>query len=342
MVRAMQEVHGAGKWGLIKGKHTPYDLYRKLYEFRRDPLVLDDLDGLLKSSDNTAMLKCVCETKPLKRVEWGSARSPSTGSGHGAPPSFDSISRVCILANEWNSLNRNITALHDRGVLILFRPTALEIHREVGRGGWFADEEIFHFIDNHLYLMTNSSFRFYVTAAKHKESGLDWRSLILRTLESAADPGLILVAKLMADREFDRLSAPEAARERAFKVACGESRATYHRHKKLLLDRRGEVDMAEVAAIELSPLRPDFHTLAMLERREQLEAERCGSNSFDAASESRPVDRGNQLADRPGEAGIGQYSLLARLRLEMKRAVAREDYEAAAKLRDEISKLGGA
>ena len=57
VVRMMQEIHRAGGWGLIKGKHTPYDLYRKLYDFRRDPIVLDDLDGLLKSADNTAMLK---------------------------------------------------------------------------------------------------------------------------------------------------------------------------------------------------------------------------------------------------------------------------------------------
>lgn len=341
VVRMMQEIHRAGGWGLIKGKHTPYDLYRKLYDFRRDPIVLDDLDGLLKSADNTAMLKCVAETKPLKRVEWGSARSSCKESGPSAPPSFDSISRVCILANEWTPLNRNITALHDRGVLILFRPTALEIHKEVGRGGWFTDEEVFRFIGEHLDMMANPSFRFYITATDHKRSGLDWRSLVLRTMESSADPGLILVARLLTDPHFDLLSAPEAAREQAFKEACGESRATYHRHKKALMERRGQVDLAEIASIELAPYRPDFHTLAMLERREQLEGERFPSDPIDHLPANPVVDGANGSPNRHMDVGEVQDSLLARLRLEMNRAVAREDYEVAARLRDEISKLGG-
>lgn len=336
VIRTMQETHGVGKWGLIKGKLTPFNLYRKLFELRCDPIVLDDLDGLFRSFDNTAILKCVCESKPLKRVEWGSAHNLFKRLDPPLPQSFDSISRVCVLANEWQTLNENIAALHDRGVLIFFRPTALEVHKEVARGCWFDDEEVFRFIADHLHLMARPSFRFYVTARNHKRSGLDWRGLVLRTLASAADPGLMLVAKLLADPQYDRLRAPETARERAYKESSGESRATYHRHKKDLLERRGTFPLEEIRAVTLAPCKLDLHAISMRDRRQQLEELRrmTDSNETDSAEASiaAPPDAPEELHKSPDDE-------LARLRKELARAVRRENYELAAKLRDEIRRL---
>ena len=339
VVRTMQDAHGAGKWGLIKGKHSPLHLYQKLYQFRFDSLVLDDLDGLFRSADNTAILKCVCETKPLKRVEWGSAHVAFNRSDSPLPQSFDSISRVCIIANEWKMLDQNIAALHDRGVLIFFRPTALEVHKEVGRAGWFDDEEVFRYVGDHLHLMTHPSFRFYITARNHKRSGLDWRALVLRTLASAADPGLMLVAKLLADRQYDQLPlrGEQHKGERAYKEQCGESRATYHRHKKTLLERRGSFHLDESRAIRLATFKPDLHSIAMLDRRRQIEELRemavPNKNNQDQALAADPTIPPQKLEEKPVDG-------LAQLQKRLERAIGREDYELAARLRDEIRRLG--
>lgn len=334
VTRTMQEVHGAGRWASIRGKHSPLDLYRRLYENRLHPIVLDDLDGLLAKSDNTAILKCVCDTRPVKLVEWGSYHA-SFAVKDALPMSFESISRVCLIANEWSTINRNVAALNDRGLTIAFQPTALAVHREVATGGWFDDSEVFDFIGQHLHLLVAPSFRFYLTAREHKRAGLDWRGLVLRTIESAANPELLLVAKLLADRQFDELPAPEAARERAFKARGGGSRATYHRHKQRLLAARGTPHAEAAVGFRLGPQQCDPFLSGMLERRQHLESLRDASH-----------ETGGKLplaVDQPvsPQANLdGKAAAIAELERQLQQAIEREDYEAATKLRDEIRRFG--
>jgi len=232
--RRMQAKFGVCKWALIQGKHTPLDLYRKLYHARLLPVVIDDLDGLFSNSTNTAILKCVCDTRLVKRVEYGSTHPAFTRDDDPLPSSFDSISRVSIIANEWQTVSKNLQAIQDRGLLIFFRPSAVEVHREVARARWFDDPEIFEFIGRHLPLITRPSFRLYITAKNHKQSRANWRDLMLRTIENEATSETILVARLLADPSYDAMSTPEAARKEAFQRLGGGSWATYHRHKNKL------------------------------------------------------------------------------------------------------------
>ena len=266
------------EWALIKGKHSPLDLYGKLYESRLVPVVLDDLDALFKSPDNVTMLKCVCDSVSVKQVEWGSTHHVFQQQDDGLPKAFESISRICVIANEWQTINQNMAALQDRGVLVLFRPSPLEVHRQIGQAGWFDDPEVFDFLGRNLFLISRPSFRLYLTGRNHKKSGLDWRNLLLRTIESDADPKLILVARLLADSSYDGLSSPERAREAAFKQLGGGSRATYHRHKQELMERRGSFDLDAAQRIKLAPPRVDPLALAMAKRRSQLEALRDGTD----------------------------------------------------------------
>lgn len=272
VTRTMQQVHGAGKWASIRGKHTPLDLYRRLYEHRCNPVVLDDLDGLFAKVENTALLKAVCDSKSVKRVEWGSNHRAFTSGSDPLPMSFDSISRVCLIANDLGSISKDVGAILDRGLVISFQPSALELHRELAVGGWFDDEEVFDFIGEQLHLLVAPSFRFYLTAREHKRAGMDWRSLILRTIESSAEPAALLIARLLADPEFDRLSAPETAREQEFHVQAGGSRATYHRHKKNLLQTRGTLDQEAASSIRLQTCKRDLRAMVMAEQREHLES----------------------------------------------------------------------
>ena len=325
--RIPQQVLGPLGWGLIKGKHTPLDLYERMYRFRRILIVLDDLDDLLQRKENVMLLKCICDTVPVKRVEWGSWHS-AFRSGE-LPKSFSAISRTCLICNDYDTLDRNIAAVHDRGLVISFEPSALEVHRELARGAWFDDEQVFDFIGRNLFLITKPSFRFYITAREHKRAGLDWRGLTLRTIEVEADSKRILVARLLADPQFETLPAPEAARILAFRDHVdGGSKATYYRHKAELLARRGDVEAAEVAAIKLEPYKPDLLYLAQLDRRQQIEQE-CSLDDVPT------VDSG----DRSGDLAEANPDLLSRLRREMEKASATEDYELAAKLRDEIRRI---
>ena len=324
--RIMREVLGPTGWGLITGKHTPLDLYERLYRFRAVSILLDDLDDLLRRPDNVVMLKCLCETSPVKTVQWGSNHPIFNGN---LPQSFESVSRLCLVANDWNYLDRNIAAVHDRGPVVFFQPNALEVHRELAEAGWFPDEEVFTFVGQNLFLVNEPSFRLYKAAYDHKRAGLDWRDITLRTLENCADPKLVLVAKLLSDQQYDALATPEAARVQAFAAEGGGSRATYFRYKNDLLARRGTFRASDVAAIKLRPSKPDLHYLALLERREQIEQLR------DESDRDFPPPR----PDSGGDPPRGDAHRLSQLRREMQAAIAKEEYERAARLRDEIQQL---
>jgi hypothetical protein len=56
---------------------------------------------------------------------------------HGVPREFTTKSRVIIICNDWKTLNSNVTALQDRGHLLVFQPSAAELHRKAGE--WFKD-----------------------------------------------------------------------------------------------------------------------------------------------------------------------------------------------------------
>lgn len=197
--------------------------------------------------------------------------------------------------------------------------------RQRAFGWWFDDEEVFAFIGRHLHLIAAPSFRFYQTARDHRRAGLDWKALTLRTIEADLDPKLILVARLLADTQYDMQPAPEAARAQAFEAMGGGSRATYHRFKAQLLARRGDVNPQAVEAIKLQPCRPDLIYLAQLNRREQLE-------------QMRREDTGENR-ERKEERPPAVSDNLSHLRQALDAAIRKEDYEQAARLRDEIRHL---
>ena len=245
------------KWAYIKGKITPLTLYQTLYDFRLLPIVFNDVDTLLKEETTVSLLKCVCDTSKVKHVQWTSTHA-SFGT---LPKSFDSISRVLLIANSWERVNQNISALHNRGVVILFRPSAVEVHREIGESGWFDDRDVWEFIGRNLFLMIQPDLRFYLHARNHKLAGRDWKDLTLRMLEVGVDESgqtrdenekLIFVATLLADPKYDAMLAPEGEREKTFQEAFphGGSRATYHRHKMKLNGLRGRFDPEAVAKMQ--------------------------------------------------------------------------------------------
>jgi hypothetical protein len=207
----------------ISGQATPLGIYMQAYEHRHRPLVLDDVDGLYADHSGVCLLKSLCQTEPRKTLSWHTA-TPIL-QRQGVPHQFVTTSRVALVGNDWKTLNADVAALEDRGHVLLFEPTALEVHRHAA--GWFWDQQIFDFVAAQLHLMARHSLRTYRQAYELKRAGLDWRRAVLsRCLTGPA----LLVARLKAEPSYPS----EAARVRAFVAAGGGCRATYFHHARKL------------------------------------------------------------------------------------------------------------
>ena len=214
----------AGQACWLEGNTSPFGLYCQLWRNQNRPVVLDDLDGLYASRDGIRLLKCLTQTEPSKSVSWHT--DAATLAREQIPQQFPTTSRVAIITNEWHTLNRNVAALEDRGHLVMFEPSALEVHLRTA--SWFWDQDVFDFIGERLHLIREPSMRHYVAAWELKQAGMDWRSLVLSRCLSA---GALLVAQLKANPNY----TSEAERVRAFIAKGGGSRSTYFNLAKKLL-----------------------------------------------------------------------------------------------------------
>jgi hypothetical protein len=211
----------------LEGHVTPFQMYLDLHAHRDELVVLDDADGLAGSREGVRLLKCLCNTEARKTISWHS--STPRLEQEGVPARFDTESRVCIIANDWKTLDKNVAALEDRGHLIFFEPSALEVHLRTAQ--WFDDQDVFDFIAQHLHVIPKPSMRHYVNARELKRTddpAIDWREAMLKCW---LPPRRQLVARLKADP----LLASEEDRVQAFVEQGGGSRATYFRYAKTLL-----------------------------------------------------------------------------------------------------------
>ena len=82
--------------------------------------MIDDVDALYADRSGVRLLKCLCQTEEEKAVAWHSdARSLER---QRIPREFTTKSRVVIISNDWQTLNKNVAALQDRGHVLHFEP----------------------------------------------------------------------------------------------------------------------------------------------------------------------------------------------------------------------------
>jgi hypothetical protein len=230
----------------LSGQATPLGIYLQAYAYRHQPLVLDDVDGLYADRSGIRLLKALCQSEPVKTLGWHTA-TPILEL-RDVPHQFTTTSRVALVGNDWKTLNADVAALEDRGHVLVFEPTALEVHCQAA--GWFWDQEVFDFVATQLHLVGQHSLRSYRQAWELKQAGLDWRRAVLsRCLSGPA----LLVARLKADPSF----TSEAARVRAFVAAGGGCRATYYRYAGKL---RLTVDVPRIVLTQQTPLTADLAT----------------------------------------------------------------------------------
>jgi hypothetical protein len=202
------------------------------------------------------LLKALAQTERTKTLGWHTA-APALHR-EGVPRQFTTTSRVALVGNDWKTLNADVAALEDRGHVLVFEPTALEVHRHAAR--WFWDAEIFDFVANHLHLIAQHSLRTYRQAWELKQAGLDWQQGVLcRCLTGTA----LIVAQLKANRSF----GSEAARARAFVQAGAGCRATYFHHAHKLRPLAGTPKIALTQTTPPADALPNADYLDQLRRR---------------------------------------------------------------------------
>jgi len=198
----------------IDGHTTAFGMYCRLYEQRDRHVVIDDVDDLHHNPDAVRLLKSLCQSDREKSIAWNSTTRQLDQ--RGIPHQFGS--RTAIVANDWRCLNLDVEALEDRGHVVQFIPTPLEVHLQAAE--WFDDQEVFDFIGSRLSFLEQPSFRHYVSTAELKRAGLDWRRAMLSRCLSGKK---LIVAQLKADVRF----VTEEERAQAFVAAGHGCRATY-------------------------------------------------------------------------------------------------------------------
>jgi hypothetical protein len=211
----------------IEGNATPFGIYLKLYRHRDEFVVIDDVDSLYADRNGIRLLKCLCQTEEEKPVAWHSAARSLEREG--IPREFVTKSRVVIISNDWRTLNRNVAALQDRGHVLVFDPTAEEVHRKTGE--WFSDPDVYQWFGSNLHLLgEHPSMRQYLRASELKQAGMDWMQIVPLAPENKRER---LVAELQADSSY----ANQEARVREFMSRGGGCRATYFNHARRLSQR---------------------------------------------------------------------------------------------------------
>lgn len=224
-VPATADLSGAPKRALyVEGHMQPFGLYRQLWDYRNEPVVLDDLDRLYADPDCVRLLKPLCNTVREKRLHWLSNLTMNEGA---LPPTFTTSSSVILIANEWKSLNPNVRALEDRAIILHFCPPNEEVHRKVGQ--WFDDPEVYRFLGGLLPVVPAISMRHYCKGSQLRRAGLtDWRNSLLHMIIPDRRAACVIAA------QHDPELRSEQQRIARFTATTGASRATYFRIKAKL------------------------------------------------------------------------------------------------------------
>jgi hypothetical protein len=132
----------------------------------------------------------------------------------------------------------------NRGHLLFFEPSPVEVHRKVGE--WFWDQEVYDFMGENLHLLPGLSMRHYVQGSELKDAGMDWLDILHR---EGFSERTVLCAKIKNDLRYKT----EAERIEAFRELGGGGRWTYFNHAKKLTGKK----RLDVPRVKLSGKKPE-------------------------------------------------------------------------------------
>ncbi len=138
------------------------------------------------------LLKQVCETREVKKVQWGctAQRAAEIDGGVGR---FHTRSRVCLLCNSFELFNANVAALKTRGLTLQFVPSSREILDKIRT--FASDSEIIEFLEDFHEAIPDLSLRTYGMLADLKRADLDWKRYALD--ETNVHPKVMEIANML-------------------------------------------------------------------------------------------------------------------------------------------------
>jgi len=208
----------------------PYSIESQMQnqgEMRPGRLVIDDCDQLLSERAGLNLLKAFTQTDDEKLIGWNTASKEMKS--RGIPKQYHFSGQVCIISNDFHGMNKHLKAVIDRGLLVICKFSAAEVHRNVG--SWWPglkgvknafDRDVYEFIGEHMHLIAEPSMRNYLVGAQARRARLDWRAILFETF-GLSDQHTV-VHRIMND---PKLNGDDRIRE--FERATGMSRATFFR-----------------------------------------------------------------------------------------------------------------
>src|SRR5271166_1705493 len=229
---------------LIRCHGTGFQLYKELWAASQDnaPLLLDDVDALLKEMSVLNMLKGLFDSDAV--VQWNSSTSRlKDDKGDQIPREFSvQAAKIGVISNYERVFSRHLSAVEDRGLVVHLAPDAFEVHKNVQ--DWWTqvkedtdscpafDPEVFEYIGGILNEIATPSQRAYLQSARLKKAGSHWKRHIQDTF-CLDDLGLF-IRDLLLDPSF-------TAEDRAdrFIRKFSSSRPTYFRRQAQVEQRLG-------------------------------------------------------------------------------------------------------
>ncbi len=235
-----------------KGNITPIEAYQLAFANRNKLLVFDDAERLWADPAGRVLLRDLTETKPHKLVSWRTANKILERLG--IPKSFLTSSRVCLIMNRFAFGDAHeYDAIADRGHILYFDPTPLEIHKRTAV--WFWDQDIHDFIGEHLHILDPAKFsaRTYVKAWERRCKG-DWKEFLARHCFKQSSDQLLLAL------ENDPRYRSVEERVAEFVRTTGLGRSTYFNLKKTVT-ANGQLKLLDVPRFTLTARPPDVPDL---------------------------------------------------------------------------------
>ena len=119
-VSKMLGTHATGKYKLVAGHMTVFQLYCELYRHRNagEIIVLDDVDSAFKNMEGVNVVKAAADSVPQRRISWASS-SPMLKAWN-IPTSFNYNGGIILISNETErkgrggKMSQHISAIADR------------------------------------------------------------------------------------------------------------------------------------------------------------------------------------------------------------------------------------
>ena len=230
----------------INSAASAVGLYVAAYQNRNKPMVLDDVDGLLKDQTVVSLLKALASDREEKDVTW--AKQSSALQKMEIPTQFTTTSRLCILCNEFPKVSKNVQAVLDRAKIVCFSPSVEEVHAYVGKywkKKFGAHLDVYNFFGRNLYRITTPTIRWYNDALREKRLGNNFKEWLLKHWQD--DNHLLSVVA-----EIIKAGTPKGkAREMAWAKRTGMSRPSWYLYQKRYQQSHGAAKRAEAKTIRL-------------------------------------------------------------------------------------------